>query len=287
MADQRKHTNSRFSLVVFVAYLVFSNVMLALSSGGFVVNFQQLGFSVLSSVQKGVHTVTSSVSDFFTSISKLANLQNEYDILVEKLANYEYLQRDNAEVRKENERLRQQLGFSESVSYTNFSAQIIARDSNSTFSGITIDKGARQGVVKGMPVIAIQNGKIGLVGRIISVGQTTSMILPIFDYQCNVSGRIEATRDVGIVTGNGDVDQTLTMKYVKKRLLSELNYGDVIVTSGENDNYLRDIPIGTVTQINIRDYDSSLEVLLTPIIDFDRLETVLIVDLRSESGGGK
>ena len=129
-----------------------------------------------------------------------------------------------------------------------------------------------------MPVIAIQNGDVGLVGKVVSVGRETSLIMPIYDYQCNVSARIETTRDIGLVSGTGSSESLLTMKYIKKRVLNELNYGDIIVTSGENDNYLKDIPIGSISNINILDYDTSLEIEITPIIDFSRLEHVIIVD---------
>ena len=57
-----------------------------------------------------------------------------------------------------------------------------------------------------------------------------------------------------------------------------MHFGDIIVTSGENDNYLEDIPIGTISKITVVDYDSSLNIDLTPAVDFLRLEEVLVVD---------
>ena len=50
------------------------------------------------------------------------------------------------------------------------------------------------------------------------------------------------------------------------------------MTSGENGNYMRDIPIGSISYIQALDYDSSLSLDIVPIIDFSRLEMVLIVD---------
>ena len=70
------------------------------------------------------------------------------------------------------------------------------------------------------------------------------------------------------------------MKYIKKRVLEELHYGDVVVTSGENNNYMRDLPLGSISKISIVEYDSSLDIELTPIIDFSRLETVVVVNMR-------
>ena len=62
--------------------------------------------------------------------------------------------------------------------------------------------------------------------------------------------------------------------------MEELHIGDVVVTSGENNNYMKDIPVGTISRINILDYNSSLDIELTPIIDFSRLENVIVVNMK-------
>ncbi len=282
--SEKGRTQKRQKLPLFflILYLVISGLFLSLSSGGFILDFKQIGFSVVSTVQNGTHAVWSGITQFFTSVSELSQLRKEYQILSEKLEDYEYLQRNNAEIRKENVRLKELLDFTEELSYHSYPAQIIGRETNTTYSGITVNKGSRQGVRKGMPVIAIQNGNIGLVGKVTSVGINTAMIMPVYDSRCNVSARIEHTRDTGIISGTGVESDPLSLSYIKKRVLEELSYGDVIVTSGENDNYMSDIPIGTISSITVLDYDTSLEINVTPVIDFGRLEHVVIVDINSE-----
>ena len=63
-----------------------------------------------------------------------------------------------------------------------------------------------------------------------------------------------------------------------RRNLEDFNRGDVVVTSGENGNYLKDIPIGRIASIEVLDYDTALDIELEPIIDFLRLDTVIVVD---------
>ena len=55
--------------------------------------------------------------------------------------------------------------------------------------------------------------------------------------------------------------------------------GDIVVTSGENNNYMRDLAIGSISKITVLDYNSSLDIELTPIIDFSRLENVVVVNM--------
>ncbi|MBP5156792.1 MAG: rod shape-determining protein MreC [Treponema sp.] len=268
------------TLVVFV---LVSSLMLGFSSGGFIINVKMVGFSCLSAMQMGINTVTSKATAVFTSVRDMARLQEEYNALTEKLKDYEYLRRSNAEIRKENERLREQLGLLQSVTYRNIAAQIIGRDADNIYSGITIDKGAMSGIRKNMPVIAIQNGSVGIVGKVVTVGLTTSMIMPLYDSSCNISARILNTRDQGLVSGNGSIDAPLSLGYIRKRVLKDIHYGDIVVTSGENGNYMRDIPIGTITKITVLDYDSSLEIEMEPIIDFSRLEMVFVVDQSAQN----
>ena len=71
------------------------------------------------------------------------------------------------------------------------------------------------------------------------------------------------------------------MNYIKKRVLNEIQYGDIVVTSGENDNYMKDIPIGTISSITPLDYDTSLVLQIIPVIDFNRLENVIVADFKN------
>lgn len=280
MAQQKVTFWFKPPVFLLVFFVLVSGILLGLSTGGFIISFKEFGFSALSSVQKSVNTAGSSISGTFSAIKELAQLQEEYEVLIEKLKDYEYLQRNNAEIRRENIRLREQLGLSESLNKENYTAYIIGRDPNAMYSAITINKGTKDGIKKNMPVIALQRGNVGLVGKVIEVGRNSSLVIPIYDYQSNVSARIQNTRDLGLISGNGSSEtQSLAMKYIKKRVLDELQYGDVIVTSGENGNYERDIPIGTISKITVLDYDSSLEIEVTPIIDFSRLESVIVMNM--------
>ena len=268
----------KFPELVLVILILFSGILLGFSSGGFLVDFNKVGFSVMSTMQSGVNAVSRGVSSAFQNVQDLFVMKKEYAEMKEKLANYDYMQRNSVEILKENELLREQLDFAMALEYKNIAAQIIGRDPDSLYSVITINKGVRSGVKKGMPVIAIQNGNVGVVGKIVTVGLVTSQIMPIYDSKCNISARMQTSRELGIINGNGSIDKPLSMSYINKRSLSELSRGDIVVTSGENGNYMRDVPVGTISKIEVLDYDSSLDIELNPILDFSKLETVLIVD---------
>ncbi len=279
MAEKKRFSfRFGFSEFLLIGLVLISSILLAFSSGGFVLNIKKIGFTFVSTLDKGVHAVADGTKNTVNAVGELHKLRKDYNELVVKLEKYEQLQRSNADITKENARLREQLGFSNSLEEKNFPAQIISRDLDNAYSYLTIDKGSVNGVKKNMPVVAYQNGNQGLVGKVIQVGAFTSQIMPIYNIDNSVSARIQNTRDLGLVNGLGSQEQPLLLQYIRKRVLDELHYGDVIVTSGENNNYMRDIPIGTISKISVLDYNSSLNIEVTPILDFSRLETVIVVN---------
>ena len=250
MANNKVPFRFRFSEFLFIALIIISSTFLAFSSGSFVLNFKKVGFSIVSTLDKGVHFVVDGVKDTFNAVGELRQLKKDYNALVLKLENYEQMQRSNADITKENARLKEQLDFAVSIDEKNIPAQIISRDLDNAFSYLTIDKGSVNGIRKNMPVIAFQNGNNGLVGKVVQVAAFTSQIIPIYNLDNRVSCRVQNTRDLGLVNGLGDQDKPLELKYIRKRIVDELHFGDIIVTSGENDNYMKDIPIGTISKIS-------------------------------------
>jgi rod shape-determining protein MreC len=271
-------------VIVLIFLILLSSLFLALSTGSFFLNFKELGFSTLSVVEKGVFILTSNISATVSAAKRIGELREEYEALVQEFEHYEQLQRSNAEIRQENERLKEQLDFSRSYAYKNLPANIINRDPDMQYASLTINKGSLQGIRKNMSVIAVQSGTVGLVGRIVAVGRQTAVIMPIYDTRCNVSARIRTTRDVGIVSGSGSPEVPLVMKYIKKAVANDLQYGDIVVTSGENGNYLRDIPLGRISRVTPIDYNATLDIEVSPILDFARLETVIAVDMNTTEG---
>lgn len=277
--QKHKKLNLRLRLqeLILIILVITCNIMLSFFTGGFIVNFKNVGFTVFSTIGKGISTVTLYVKDSVTAIQKLAVLNKEYEILSEKLKDYEYMQRTNTSIRKENARLKEQLGFIESVQQKSIAANIISRGADNIHTTLVIDKGSKHGIKKNMSVLSVQGGNVGVVGKVVSVGYETSEIMPIYSINCTISSRIQNTRDIGLVTGNGSEDVSLSMKYIKKKVIGDLHFGDVIVTSGENGNYTKDIPLGTISKITVLDYDSSLDIEVTPIVNFSRLEYVIVV----------
>ena len=275
----------KFDIFLLTLLLIISSVLLIFSGGRFIVDFKSVGFSVASGTENAVHSVSSFVTDTVSAVRELADLRSKYLALSEKLKDYELLQRSNADIRRENRELKELLGFADTIAYKNIPAQITGFDPDNLYSGIIINRGTKHGVRKNMPVLAFQGSNVGLVGKIVQTGRDSSMIIPIYDYQCYVAASVQTTKHRGLVNGQGAADLPLIMQYVQKRAKDEIGIGDRILASGENNLFPKDSPIGIITGIKVHDYETYLELTVQPIIDFSRLDYVFVLDLSSAHEG--
>jgi rod shape-determining protein MreC len=100
-----------------------------------------------------------------------------------------------------------------------------------------------------------------------------------------VAARLSVSRYDGLVEGQGSPDEPLIMRFIRKRARDEINYGDMIVSSGLGGVYPPGINIGRVTGVNYRENEISMEAALEPVIDFSRLEYVFVIEGRREADG--
>jgi rod shape-determining protein MreC len=263
---------------VFIVLLLVSFSMLLFSSRSFVVDFKDVGLSFFSGIRNGIYQVSSLVTRTILSVRELAGLRREYAELTERITRYEQLERSAAEIRQENNRLREQLGFSLSLRYRHIPAELIGRDPDNLFSAFVINKGKYAGVANNMPVIAFHNGTQCLVGKVVQAGQFESLVMPLYDVSSFISARHTESRYEGIVEGQGSPELPLLMRFIGKRARDEISYGDLIVSSGIGGVYPVGINIGRVSRILYQDYEISMTVELESSVDFSRLEYMFVID---------
>jgi rod shape-determining protein MreC len=269
-------------IYVFAALMLISFSLLLFSTRSLMMNIQDAGLSVFSGVRGRVDDLSSLVSQAFLSVQELARLKTEYAELQERFARFERLERSAAEINQENLRLREQLGFSETLSYRHIPAKLIGRDPDNLYSALVINKGRHSGVEKDMAVIAWQGGSQALVGKVINVRTFESLVMPLYDTNLQIAARFSASRFDGLVEGQGDPETALRMRFIPKRAKDEINYGDLIVSSGMGGVYPSGLNIGRVSGVSYREYEISMEVELEPLIDFSRLEYVFVIEKKTD-----
>lgn len=165
--------------------------------------------------------------------------------------------------------------------YETTGARIIGRGTTNWFNTFTIDKGSNDGIKVNMNVIA--DG--GLVGIVVSVGDSYAVVRSIIDDTSNVSATISSTEDNCIVSGSLE-KMTSDNLILFSNLDDEDNQvaiGDEIVTSNISDKYLPGLMIGYVSSVSLDENDLTKSGTLTPVVDFKHLSDVLVILQLKES----
>ncbi len=158
--------------------------------------------------------------------------------------------------------------------YEKVGARIIARDSGNWFHSFIINKGSDDGLAMDMNVIA--GG--GLVGRIVDIGTNWSKVNAIINDNSNVSGMVLASSDILMVKGSLELmaDGIIGFEQLTDSA-DKVQVGDKVVTSNISDKYLPSILIGYITEINPDSNNITKSGKITPAVDFEHLEEVLVI----------
>ncbi|WP_192575400.1 rod shape-determining protein MreC [Butyrivibrio fibrisolvens] len=159
-------------------------------------------------------------------------------------------------------------------SYEKVGAHVIAKDSGNWFYSFIIDKGLDDGLAIDMNIIA--GG--GLVGRITSIGPDWAKVTTIIADNFSVSGMVLSTSDNLIVTGNLESYENGVISFSKLQDSADVVViGDKVVTSNISDKYLPEILIGYITTIESDSNNLTKSGTLTPAVDFEHLDEVLVI----------
>lgn len=182
------------------------------------------------------------------------------------------------EARLENLRLARLLKLASARGRRGIAAHVIGRSSGTWEGVLVIDRGARDGLAVGMPVV----GPDGLLGQLTEVSRSTARVRLITDPRSGVAALVQSTRAEGIVKGS--IDGRLTLDFVPAS--SPVRPGDVVITSGIGGAVPKGIVIGEVVSVGRSPDKLQREILVAPASDPSRVEEVLVLTDVPTAGAG-
>jgi rod shape-determining protein MreC len=180
------------------------------------------------------------------------------------------------EWRKENDRLRQQIGFARQHQWNMKPARVVARDPANWWRTIKIDRGSRDGIVTNAPVLSVQ----GLVGRVSEVGYAHSQVVLVGDPGCRVSVLIgdEKSREQGIIAPSSSSpsdDALVELSYLSRN--ARLAAGQTVVTSGQGGVFPPGIVVGQIAHFWPVGYGLYKEARVSLAVKMNTLEEVWVL----------
>ena len=175
-----------------------------------------------------------------------------------------------AALTEQNVRLRELLNSSELLDERVLVAELIGVDPNAFSQRILIDKGERDGVFLGQPVL----DATGLMGQVVEVMPFTSRVLLITDVSHSLPVQVNRNGLRAIASGTGNSDW-LELRHVSDT--ADIRVDDIVVSSGLGQRFPAGYPVGRVTHVNQDSSQPFAEVRVEPTAQLNRSRYLLLV----------
>jgi rod shape-determining protein MreC len=204
------------------------------------------------------------VTDWFSSVKDTGQLQRQNAELKAEIDRLRLRLTAVDELARENREFRSLLGIKLAEEGKHIAARVIADPGGPYVRTVLIRAGHREGVRKGRAVVTAE----GLVGRVTEVGEFTSRVMLITDVNSRIAVLIGGAGERAIMSGaNSDLPRLLHVSRT-----AAIARGDRVVTSGHDGILPPGIPVGEVAEI-----EHGI-VRIRPFADMQSLGFVRIID---------
>ncbi len=208
--------------------------------------------SIHNSLAKNVYYIKDSIS----AVRYVSSARTGINALKEKNI---YLEIQNQDLLRENERLRRLLQLKETSpakKHIRAAALVIGANTDGLVNNYIIDRGTDDGVEKGDGVVSEE----GVFGRIVFAWPKYSRVQLITDAESRLSVRVERSRVVGILSGAGH--NACVIDYVPKE--EDIAEGDTVVTSGLGGSFPEGLKVGVVVKADKKTDGLSMAIKVRP-----------------------
>ena len=179
----------------------------------------------------------------------------------------------NHELEEENKELKDLLKLKSSLSeFDSINAVVIERNTSYWFNTLTINKGSKDSIKKGMAVVTNE----GIIGKVESTTNLTATIKLITSNDKNnkISVRINSKQDYNTVLTTNSNGEMIIEGIPND---NNIKVGDSVVTSGLSDIFPSGIAIGKVKKIELDNYGSSKKLLVESTSNINNIRFVSVL----------
>lgn len=207
------------------------------------------------------------VGDYFSSLSRLQNENAE--LKRERVANGQALQQGQY-LMAENAQLRALLAAAERVPVKSVMSEILYDTRDAFTRKVVVDRGAHHGIAAGQPVI----DDVGVVGQVTRVFPLTSEITLLSDKNFAIPVQVVRSGVRSVAYGRGQ-SGVLDLRFMPTN--SDIQKGDMLVTTGIDGVYPAGLSVATVTQVESESSDAFARIMCQPSAGVGRNKHLLIL----------
>ncbi|MDN3653499.1 rod shape-determining protein MreC [Thalassotalea ponticola] len=177
----------------------------------------------------------------------------------------------------ENDRLRRLLASNVKADIKKMVAEIQSVDSDPYSHQVVINKGQNDGVYEGQPII----NDTGVVGQVYRVGLNNARVLLITDITHAIPLRVKRNGLQVIARGTGSV-KYMDVTHVTHS--SDIQVGDVLVTSGLGGTFPEGYPVAIVNYVYDDPTKEFAQVRVSPLVAMNKLRYLLLLWPNQQQG---
>lgn len=255
---------------LFIAVMVSASLMLADSRLNAFSDVRYL----LNSFVAPIHYAANLPRTMFDGMYERFNSRNTLMLENQQLKQEMFMQSSNLllmeQLKQENSRLRNLLGSPFIRDERKMVTEVMAVDSAPYTHQVMIDKGLIDGVYEGQPVISDK----GIVGQINYVGAHNSRVLLLTDPNNSIPVQVVRNDIRVIASGKGHLD-TMQLEHIPTN--TDVEVGDLLVSSGLGGRYPEGYPVGYISNIDNDNKRPFASIDLETTVEFDKLRYLLLV----------
>lgn len=229
--------------------------------------------NVFAPLQYAVSATARWISGFWGDYVYLVDVKADNNRLAYENARLRTRASEFASIQAENQRYKRLLGLRDELKVETVSAVVIGKSNTPYFrvDHVSLD-GTAPGIQPRMPVLSAD----GVVGKVKRVAAGKVDVELAVDSGFGVDVVVERTGARGWVRGTGDLSRyAVRVQWVEHS--DEVTNGDILVTSGLGCRFPKGIPVARVTKVVERSFGVYQSVEATPVVDFSRLQEVVVV----------
>ena len=264
-----KHSVTNFYLLLFFVGLSVSSVVLDIKYS----NSNYIRIVINDFLITPIQYLTSTPSTFFSKFIEEKKTIEQLEQTIESLEKQNTAMKINLQridvLENEVSRLRSIKSQVDNNLKNIKIAQITQKDVIPNKKSVQINVGSNYKTNVGQTVMGVN----GLLGQIVEVNVYSSKVLLITDSDSNVPAKIARTGQQIIIKGRSQ-DNFLEVSFLPND--SEIQSGDLIITSGQANRFIPSLKIGRVVEVIRNEGERFSQVIIKPLEDVDKVSEVIL-----------
>ena len=172
----------------------------------------------------------------------------------------------------ENARLRDLLGLQPALQVKSMAAEMLYEAADPYSRKIFINRGARQGVVAGSPVV----NEAGVLGQVTEVYPLSALVTLLVDRDAAIPVLNTRNQQRGAAFGGAEGGSAMELRFMAGN--ADVQVGDMMTTSGVDGVYPAGLPVAKVTRVDRRADAGFARIVLTPAAGTGPVRHLLVLE---------